>query len=63
MTSGRALLCVAVYVTVTAATRDELERAIEELERVANLSGLRCDRGRGRQALWYCFALPGGPGW
>jgi hypothetical protein len=63
VTSGRALLCVAVYVTVSAVTREELERAIEELERVANLSGLRCDRGRGRQALWYCFALPGGPGW
>lgn len=60
---GRSLLRVAVFVTVRASSYDELGRAVAEVLRVAQDSGLRCERGAGRQARWYCHQLPGGPGW
>lgn len=61
--NGRALLRVAVFLTVRASTCDELNRAVHDVLRSAHESGLRCERGLGRQALWYSYQLPGGPGW
>jgi hypothetical protein len=61
--SGRALLRVAVYVSVHASTLDELHRNIESVLAKARDAGLRCERGLGRQAIWFCYQLPGGPGW
>jgi hypothetical protein len=61
--SGRALLRVAVYVTVRAGSADQLRQSSHELIRRAHEAGLRCERGFGRQARWYCHQLPGGPGW
>jgi hypothetical protein len=61
--SGRALLRVAVYVVVRADTLDELQRRGAEVWRQAHDAGLRLDRGRGLQAMWYRSSLPGGPGW
>lgn len=60
---GRALLRLAVYVSVRAPSSDELAARIERVVRRAHESGLRCQRGTGRQAPWYCAQLPGGPGW
>ena len=61
--SGRALLRIAVFATVRGNSYDELRASVDEVERAAHDSGLRCDRGAGRQTEWYCFQLPGGPGW
>jgi hypothetical protein len=61
--SGRALLRVAVYVSVHARTEDELRTSLEAVLANAREAGLRCERGRGRQATWLCLQLPGGPGW
>ena len=61
--SGRALLRIAVFATVRGDTYDELRSSVDEVTRAARDSGLRCDRGVGRQTEWYCFQLPGGPGW
>jgi len=60
---GRALLRLAVYVSVRAGSRDQLDDAVDDLIRRARDTGLRVERGRGRQAIWYCRQLPGGPGW
>ena len=60
---GRALLRVAVYVAVSGATYDELRHAVTAVSRAAHDAGLRCERGYGRQILWFNFQLPGGPGW
>ena len=61
--SGQALLRLAVFVTLRAGDLGELRRASRELERRAVESGLRIDTGFARQWLWFCFQLPGGPGW
>jgi hypothetical protein len=61
--SGRALLRCAVYVSVGATSERLLRQSVEEVQRRAHDAGLRCERGLGRQALWYCLQLPGGPGW
>jgi hypothetical protein len=61
--SGKALLRVAVYVSVHGATLGELHRNIDTVLAKAHEAGLRCERGLGRQAIWFCFQLPGGPGW
>ena len=61
--SGEALLRMAVFVTVHAVSLGELRARGKELLRSAEESGLRLERGAGRQAPWYCFQLPGGPGW
>lgn len=61
--SGRALLRIAVYVSVHASTHDQLHHDVQEVLRSAHGAGLRCERGVGRQALWHSQQLPGGPGW
>jgi hypothetical protein len=61
--SGRALLRCAVYVRVGATSERLLRQSVDEVQRRAHEAGLRCERGLGRQALWYCHQLPGGPGW
>ena len=60
---GRSLLRLAVYVAVRGATHDELRQGVAEVVRAAHESGLRCERGFGRQILWFNYQLPGGPGW
>jgi hypothetical protein len=61
--SGRALVRVAVYVTVRADTLEELRHRSTQVWRQAHDAGLRLDRGRGLQAAWYRANLPGGLGW
>jgi hypothetical protein len=61
--SGEALLRIGVFVTVRADTIDELRACTKEVIRKGEQSGLRIERGVGRQSAWYCFQLPGGPGW
>jgi hypothetical protein len=61
--SGRALLRVGVYVSVHGLTQDELRRSLDAVLAKAHEAGLRCERGLGRQAIWFCYQLPGGPGW
>jgi hypothetical protein len=56
-------LRIAVFATVRGNSYDELRASVDEVQRAAHDSGLRCDRGAGRQTEWYCFQLPGGPGW
>lgn len=60
---GTALLRVAVFLVVRASSLATLERDVTSVTRVAYEAGLRCEPGQGRQALWYCAQLPGGPGW
>jgi len=61
--SGRALLHLGVYVVVRAPSVWQLKESVGDFERSARAAGLRCRRGGGRQAAWYCQQLPGGPGW
>jgi hypothetical protein len=61
--SGRALLRAGVYVCVHAPSRSELDQRVRDVLRRGHESGLRCERGLGRQAAWFCHQLPGGPGW
>lgn len=61
--SGRALVRLAVYVAVRASTNDELRREVAAVVRATHDAGLRCERGGGRQALWFHYQLPGGLGW
>ncbi|MHB1209973.1 MAG: hypothetical protein ACYC1I_09755 [Acidimicrobiales bacterium] len=61
--NGHALLRLGVYITLHCASLRELRDASSELRRRATASGLRLDTGVGRQWLWLCFSLPGGPGW
>lgn len=63
VSSGRALLKVAVYVSVRATTRAQLRDSVAHVLRRSHEAGLRCERGLGRQALWLSYQLPGGPGW
>jgi hypothetical protein len=60
---GAALLRVAVFLVVRSGSLHVLDSAVRTLTRSAGEAGLRCESGRGRQALWYCAQLPGGPGW
>ena len=60
---GRALVRLAVFVTVRAARLEDLDDAVAGTVRAARECGLVLDRGLGRQAHWYCQSLPGGPGW
>lgn len=60
---GEALLRVGVFLTVPASSLTELRRRCTDVVRSAEESGLRLERGPGRQVPWYCFQLPGGPGW
>ncbi len=60
---GRALVRLAVFVTVRATRLDDLDDAVDGVLRAAREYGLVLDRGLGRQARWYCQSLPGGPGW
>jgi hypothetical protein len=59
---GSALLRIAVFVVIRAATLQQLRRETEAVTRSAFESGLRCESGLGRQASWYCAQLPGAPG-
>lgn len=61
--NGQALLRLGVYITLHCASLSELRDASRELRQRAVASGLRLDAGVGRQWLWFCFSLPGGPGW
>jgi hypothetical protein len=60
---GRALLRIGVYVCVRAPSQRQLNASVNEVLRRAHEAGLRCERGLGRQAIWFCHQLPGGPGW
>jgi hypothetical protein len=60
---GRALVRLAVFVTVRAAHLDELAVAVDAVVRTAREAGLVLERGAGRQARWFAQSLPGGPGW
>ena len=60
---GTALLRIAVFVVVHAASLHALRRDVKAVTRTAFESGLRCEPGLGRQAPWYCAQLPGAPGW
>ncbi|HEY5093050.1 MAG TPA: hypothetical protein VII60_07270 [Acidimicrobiales bacterium] len=60
---GAALLRVAVFLVIRASSLATLERDVASVTRLAFEAGLRCEPGQGRQALWYCAQLPGGPGW
>lgn len=60
---GRALVRLAVFVTVRATRLEDLDDAVAGTLRAARECGLVLDRGLGRQARWYCQSLPGGPGW
>jgi hypothetical protein len=60
---GRALLRIGVYVCVRAPSQRQLNSSVSEVLRRAHEAGLRCERGLGRQAIWFCHQLPGGPGW
>ncbi|MGH9019676.1 MAG: hypothetical protein ACRDV0_01485 [Acidimicrobiales bacterium] len=61
--AGRALVRLAVFVAVRAESATELASEVALVRRLAHESGLRVERGRGRQAAWYSQQLPGGPGW
>jgi hypothetical protein len=61
--SGRALIRLAVFVTVRSESLAELGAEVVRVRRALHETGLRVERGRGRQAEWYCRQLPGGPGW
>jgi hypothetical protein len=61
--AGRALLRLGVFVTVRAESLPELLAELRHVRSALHESGLRSERGRGRQADWYCRQLPGGPGW
>lgn len=60
---GRALLRIGVYVSVRAPSQRQLNASVTEVLLRAHEAGLRCERGLGRQAVWFCHQLPGGPGW
>ncbi len=60
---GRALVRLAVFVTVRAARLSDLDAAVASVVRTAREAGLVLDRGAGRQARWLSQSLPGGPGW
>jgi hypothetical protein len=60
---GTALLRVAVYVVIRSNSLSRLRRAVHDVTRCAEESGLRCETGLGRQSVWYCAQLPGAPGW
>ena len=60
---GRALVRLAVFVTVRATRLEDLADAVEGAVHAARESGLVLERGAGRQARWFAQALPGGPGW
>jgi hypothetical protein len=61
--AGRALLRLAVFVTVRAESLAELTVEVRRVRRALHESGLVAERGRGRQADWFALQLPGGPGW
>ena len=60
---GTALLRIAVFIVIRASSLQQLRRDVDAVTRTSVESGLRCEPGYGRQALWYCAQLPGGPGW
>jgi hypothetical protein len=60
---GTALMRIAVFVVIRAASLPQLRRDVRAVTRTAVESGLRCEPGLGRQAPWYCAQLPGAPGW
>ena len=59
--SGRSLLQLGVFVTLHANDLNELHRRRKALYRALLDSGLRCDRGAGRQAPWWHAQRSGGP--
>jgi hypothetical protein len=61
--SGRALIRLAVFVTVRSESLSELGTEVMRVRRALHESGLRAERGWGRQGEWFCRQLPGGPGW
>ncbi len=61
--SGRALLHIGVYIVVRASNPEGLNQLVELVRRNVVESGLRLQSGVGRQAVWFCHQLPGGPGW
>jgi len=61
--AGRALIRVACFVTVRAESLYELVGEVQRVRAALHEAGVREERGRGRQAEWYCAQMPGGPGW
>jgi len=60
---GSALVQLAVYVGVRAASVSALRVARATLARDAQRAGLQLARGHGRQALWFCAQVPGDGSW
>jgi hypothetical protein len=60
---GTALMRIAVFVVIRAASLAQLRRDVTAVTRCAVEAGLRCEPGLGRQSSWYCAQLPGAPGW
>ena len=56
---GRSLLQLGVFVTLHAHDLSELDRGRIQLHRALRESGLRCERGAGRQATWWRAQRPG----
>ena len=62
--AGGAALCRwALYLVVRAPSLPGLRVRVDEVVHVARAAGLRLDTGVARQAEWFAFQLPGGPGW
>ena len=62
VSSGRSLLQLGVFFTLHANDLGELERHRDQLHRALRESGLRCELGSGRQALWWRDQRPRGSG-
>ena len=60
---GRALLRLSVFLVVHATSIVELRGRVDVVRRRCADAGLQCERGMGRQSLWFTLQLPGGPGW
>ena len=60
---GSALCRWALYLVVEGTSLAQLRSRVVQLEQLAQAAGLRLDAGAARQAEWYAFQLPGGPGW
>ena len=61
--SGEALLQLAVYLVIEAASQRELRDRVAAALQQAREVGLTLERGHGRQAQWFRWALPGGVEW
>ena len=61
--SGEALLRLAVYLTVTSENIRDARHSLALLRQRLRDVGVTIDRGRGQQAQWFRWSLPGGLEW